>query len=217
MFPNIDNNLRFSSVKKYLKLCSKNIPSTNCLLEALELCLWCNNSIFNNENYLQIDSTAQGPHMLCSYTDITMVDFDKEALEYHLNSTRWKRFGDDLFVLCLHGREFIILFPDYINKRDLQRKWNSPWTSELSNYLEFLDFKLKWKNDKITVDVYSKPTNSFTYVLPTTSYSTTNNLDEFVILMKNLNIEMKNIKLMTSKGLSSRISEKTIPESWNDV
>ena len=35
MFPNIDNNLRFSSVKKYLELCSKNIPSTNRLL-ALE-------------------------------------------------------------------------------------------------------------------------------------------------------------------------------------
>ena len=28
---------------------------TSCLLEALELCLTCNNSIFNNENYLQID------------------------------------------------------------------------------------------------------------------------------------------------------------------
>ena len=216
MFPNIDNNLRFSSVKKYWELCSKNIPSTNCLIEALELCLSCNNSIFNNENYLQIDSTAQGPHM-CSDTDIAMVDFDKEALEYHLNPTRWKRCRDDLFALCLHGREFLILFPDYINKRDLQRKSNSPWTSEPSNYLEFLDFKLKWKNDKITVDVYSKPTNSFTYALPTTWYSTTNDLDEFVILMKNLNIGMKNIKLMTSKGLSSRISEKTILESWNDV
>ena len=63
MFPNIDNNLGLSSVKKYLDLCSKNIPLTNCLLEALELCLICNNSIFNNENYFQIDGTAQGPHM----------------------------------------------------------------------------------------------------------------------------------------------------------
>ena len=58
MFPNIDNNLGLSSVKKYLNLCSKNIPPTNCLLEAFELCLSCNNSIFNNENYLQTDGTA---------------------------------------------------------------------------------------------------------------------------------------------------------------
>ena len=58
MFPNIDNNLGLSSVKKYLNLCSKNIPPTNCLLEAFELYLSCNNSIFNNENYLQTDGTA---------------------------------------------------------------------------------------------------------------------------------------------------------------
>ena len=60
MFPNIDNNLGLSSVKKYLDLCSKNIPPTNCLLEGVKLCLTCNNSIFNNESYLQIDGIAQG-------------------------------------------------------------------------------------------------------------------------------------------------------------
>ena len=32
--------------------------------------------------------------------------------------------------------------------------------------LEFLDLKLKMVNGKISVDVFSKPTNSFTYVLP---------------------------------------------------
>ena len=42
--------------------------------------------------------------------------------------------------------------------------------AELGNYLEFLELKSKWENGKITVDVHSKPTNSFMYVLPTTSY-----------------------------------------------
>ena len=42
--------------------------------------------------------------------------------------------------------------------------------AEPGNYLEFLDLKLKWENVKITVDVHSNPTNSFTYVLPTTCY-----------------------------------------------
>ena len=39
MFPDTDNNLGLISGKKYLDLCNKNIPLTNCLLEALELCL----------------------------------------------------------------------------------------------------------------------------------------------------------------------------------
>ena len=36
--------------------------------------------------------------------------------------------------------------------------------------LEFLDLKLKMVNGKISVDVFSKPTNSFTYVLPSICY-----------------------------------------------
>ena len=42
--------------------------------------------------------------------------------------------------------------------------------AEPGNYLELLDFKLKWEDGKIAVDVHSKPTNSFTYALPTTCY-----------------------------------------------
>ena len=90
MFPNIDNNLGLSSVKQYLDICSKNIPPTNCLFEALELRLTCNNSISNNENYRQIDSTVQRPYISCSYADIAMAGFYKEALEYHLISATWK-------------------------------------------------------------------------------------------------------------------------------
>ena len=40
--------------------------------------------------------------------------------------------------------------------------------------LEFLDLKLKMVNDKISVDVFSKPTNSFTYVLPSNCYPNRN-------------------------------------------
>ena len=43
------------------------------------------------------------------------------------------------------------------------------------NGLEFLDIKLKMnENNKITIDVFSKPTNSFTYVMPSTCYPSNN-------------------------------------------
>ena len=35
---------------------------------------------------------------------------------------------------------------------------------------ELLDLKLKLKSSNIAVDVFAKPTNSFTYVLPTSCY-----------------------------------------------
>ena len=37
--------------------------------------------------------------------------------------------------------------------------------------IEFLDLKLKSENSTIAVDVFAKPTNGFTYVLPTSCYS----------------------------------------------
>ena len=48
-----------TSVRKYLdQIECKTLP-TDCVIEALELCLSCNNSVFNNINYLKTDSTAQ--------------------------------------------------------------------------------------------------------------------------------------------------------------
>ena len=130
MFPNY---LGLSSVKKYLHLCSKNIPPTNCLL-ALELCLTCNNSSFLN----------------------------KGALEYHLSTITWERFRDDIFVLWSHGREFLVLFLDYINTLAPTQKIKFTMeVAEPGNYLEFSDLTLKWENGKTRVDFHSKPTNSF--------------------------------------------------------
>ena len=143
MFPNIDNSLGLSSVKKYLGLCHKYILLTFYLLEAFELCLICNNSIFNNGNYLKIDDIAQGPHMLCPCADIAMTDFDQEALEYDLSPTTWKRFRNDVFVTGPHVRESLVLFLDYFNTHDSTQKIKLPMEiAEADNYLELLDLKL---------------------------------------------------------------------------
>ena len=70
MFPNTDNKSGLKSVHDILELRDSKFPQTSCVIEALGLCLFYNNSIFNNTNYLQTDSTAQGPHMSGSYADL---------------------------------------------------------------------------------------------------------------------------------------------------
>ena len=80
MFPIIDNKMGINFVKKFLDERVRKDPPTQCVIEALELCLCCNNSVFNNTNYIQTDGTAQGPHMLCSYSDIAMAGHDSKAL-----------------------------------------------------------------------------------------------------------------------------------------
>ena len=53
MFPSIDNKMGVNSVIKLLdeRVCKD--PPTKCVIEALELCLNCNNSVFNKTNYIQ--------------------------------------------------------------------------------------------------------------------------------------------------------------------
>ena len=92
MFPSIDNESGLQALKKALEAREEQFPPTLCIIEALELCLKCNNSIFNKKHFLQNDGTAQGPHMSCSYGDIAIEQFDKKALEYNPVVVDWKRF-----------------------------------------------------------------------------------------------------------------------------
>ena len=122
--------------------------------------------MFNDKNFLQTDVTAQGPHMSCSYSDIAMAHFDIRAENFDLKPTVWKRFRDDVFSVWTHDANTLPAFLDYLKNIDSTGKIK--FTKQIAD--EFLDLKLKFQNGKISVDVYSKPTNSFTYVMPSTCY-----------------------------------------------
>ena len=61
MFPNIDNNLGITAVKKALDSRTDKFPSTDCILEAVEICLEVNNCQFSDHNFVQKHGTAMGP------------------------------------------------------------------------------------------------------------------------------------------------------------
>ena len=52
MFPSINNKMGINYVKKFLDERACKDPLTQCVIEALELCLSCNNSVINNTNYI---------------------------------------------------------------------------------------------------------------------------------------------------------------------
>ena len=79
MFPSVDNESGLQAVKNALEAREEHFPPILCIIQALELCLKCNNSIFNKKHFLQNDDTALGPHMSCSYGDIAIEQFDKNA------------------------------------------------------------------------------------------------------------------------------------------
>ena len=80
MFPNIDNNLGLTAVKNALDARDKLVPSTKCILEAVEICLKSNHSVFRGEFFfLQVHCTAMGPKSGCSYADLAIGEIDHKA------------------------------------------------------------------------------------------------------------------------------------------
>ena len=100
MFSSIHNIPGLKALKSILDTRQDQFPPMACIIEALKLCLECNNSIFNNKHFLQSDGGAQGPHMSCSYSNIVIQYFDVKALPYAPAVICCKRFRDDIIFYC---------------------------------------------------------------------------------------------------------------------
>ena len=108
--------------------------------------------------------------MPCSYADLALATFDNRALANSSSPTTCKRFCDDVFVVWAHSSATLNLFLDYLNNLDDTGKIKFTMQVADENRLEFLYLKLKIVEINLNVEVYSKPTNSFTYRLPSTCY-----------------------------------------------
>ena len=79
MFPNMDNNLGISAVRRAPDSRSMLVPSTDCLVEAVEICLTVNTCEFSSRSFVQKHGTAMGPKNTCSYADLAMGIIDEKA------------------------------------------------------------------------------------------------------------------------------------------
>ena len=101
IIPNAHNELGLGAVKKALDARDHLVPSTSCMLEAVEICLTCNHSVFNEKFYGQIHGTALGPKNACSYADLAMSEIDHKAKFCGpIKPAQWSRYRDDIFDLC---------------------------------------------------------------------------------------------------------------------
>ena len=88
---------------------------------------------FNNHFYLQVNGTAMGPHMSCSYSDIAMYKFDLKTLNYKEDLLCWKRFRDNAFMLWNQS------FFDFMKSIDTSGKIKFAMSVATESVLEFPD------------------------------------------------------------------------------
>ena len=72
MLPNIGNIKGIEVVKLALQNRPSQKPSTECIIEGLEICLYNNNSKFDQDHFLQTNRTATGDPNSCSYSDLAI-------------------------------------------------------------------------------------------------------------------------------------------------
>ena len=137
-------------------------PSNNSLLKLLEMVLTRTNFQFNGQNYLQISGTCMGTKVAPSYAINTMGQFeDKHVYTYHKQCLLYLRYIDDILVLWTHGKQALLDFVEHLNTRTDHFKF----TTEISDtQVAFLDTMIRITDNKITTDLYCKPTDSHNYL-----------------------------------------------------
>ena len=165
LYPNIPNKEGMEAAKRTFSRTRPGYvqPSNESLLKLLNLVLTKNNFQFNGKNYLQIRGTAIGTKTAVSFANNYMGEF--ERLFVYLFGKQplvWYRFIDDVFIVWTHGLEALHEFVEYLNSRVETIKF----TMEHSETeVSFLDTKVKITDGKIFTDLYSKPTDSHSYLM----------------------------------------------------
>ena len=122
MFPNIDNAKGIEAVRKALNTRSDLKPSTACVIDALSICLFNNNSVFANQNLLQENGTATGAPNSCSYSDLAVVAIDNKVNAARRTEFKevlfYGRYRDDCFILWNGDPSRLKDFLDFMNSLD---------------------------------------------------------------------------------------------------
>ena len=165
MFPSIDNVNGIKAVTSALDKRVEKIPSTECVIEGLKICLFCNNSIFAEKNLLQTNGTATGAPNSCSYADMAITPIDDEIFmkmeSCYPELLFYGRYRDDCFALWNGSIEKLNDFFSFMNTLNDDLKF----TMEIGGKeLCFLDLKISLIENRLCTTVYSKPTDSHLYL-----------------------------------------------------
>ena len=172
MFPTIDNNRGVAAVKSALHSRTNLSPSTESIIEALEICLTKNNSAFADPNLIQTNGTAMVAANSFSYSNLAIQLIGNAVIDSQ---------GTIFQVIIYFGLynnktgdvDKIELLTEFLISLDKNLKF----TVEIGGQsLCFLDLKITVDDKKLLASAYSKPTNSHLY-LDSTSCHPTKSID----------------------------------------
>ena len=164
LYTNIPNDLGIQACREPLEVYrsgAKN-PSNSSIIELLEMVLTMNNFDFNGLHFLQVGGTAMGTHLAPSYANLFMDLFERKYVyTYPVQPLLWKRYIDDIFLLWDKSTFELQKFIDHLNNCVPSIKFEANISESQIN---FLDVKVLLKNNVLTPTLYTKETDTLSYL-----------------------------------------------------
>ena len=151
-----------------IKILSQNRHScenlkNDTLIKLLKCVLKINNFTFNDKNYLQISGTAMGAMVAPTYANLYMNDIKESFIYTYKNPPiHWYRFIDDIWSIFRGTENELLEYLKYLNLLNTNLKFTATYSKDHVEFLDVVTYRLNHQN--IATDLYSKPTNSYTYL-----------------------------------------------------
>ena len=146
-------------------------PTNQDILRLLSLVLTLNHFEFDNSFFTQKGGVAMGSKVSPSFANLFMSNFEeKYVYTYPIKPILWLRFIDDIKMVWTHGTENLNMFVTHLNSVHNSIKF----TIDMSPLqINFLDTTVKLDaNRKMYTTLYTKPTDSHTYLHYTSAHPT---------------------------------------------
>jgi len=158
MYTNINHDEGIQAVKNIFSDHLQDSKFT-AILELLELSLKCNDFIFDDKVFLQVQGTAMGRRYAPHYADIYMAEFERQALAKCKHKPDcYYRYLDDIFIIWSHGSDSFNDFLSIFNSHRPSIKFKAEINPNSINFLDTTLFRSK--DNRLEAKVYFKPTDT---------------------------------------------------------
>ena len=164
LYTYIPHNEGINSVANIMKLSGQDKGFIDEINSCIYFTLKNNIFTFNEQNCIQVSGTAIGTKMVPKYANIFMAEMEK-SLFATLNKLPmcYFRFFDDVFMIWTTGQDSLNEFSNLAN--DFYPSIKLTTKTSLSE-IHFLDTIIHLQNNRVEIEIYSKPIDAHLYFLP---------------------------------------------------
>ena len=170
LYTNISHDGGLTACEQVLQGRACQVPPTPDIISLAKLVLELNSFTYNKQHHLQICGTAMGTCMAPSYANLLIMGvLEKKILAtapYDQKPLFYERFIDDVFGVWVYGVEAFLEFFQHANSAHP----NIRFTYTFGKMVDYFDATLRINGQSITSDLFTKPTDTHQYLLPSSDH-----------------------------------------------